>query len=85
MTGLVPVIHVVKPPEKLRIGRKRSRVDGRDEPGHDGKGSLNGAACAYLSAYGDEPGHDGEGISNCTACAYLSAYVQERGEANPRF
>jgi hypothetical protein len=31
MTGLVPVIHVVKPPEKLRIGRKRRRVDGRDK------------------------------------------------------
>jgi hypothetical protein len=28
MTGLVSVI-VVKPPEKLRIGRKRRRVDGR--------------------------------------------------------
>ena len=40
MTGLVPVIHVVKPPETLRIGRKRRRVDGRDEPGHDGKGGL---------------------------------------------
>jgi fatty-acyl-CoA synthase len=46
MTGLVPVIHVVKPPEKLRIGRKRSRVDGRDKPGHDGEGGLNGTACA---------------------------------------
>jgi hypothetical protein len=33
MTGLVPVIHVVEPPEKLRIGQNRSRVDGRDEPG----------------------------------------------------
>ena len=33
MTGLVLVIHVVKSPEKLPIGRKRSRVDGRDEPG----------------------------------------------------
>jgi hypothetical protein len=41
MTGLVPVIHVVKPPESLRIGRKRSRVDGRDEPGHDGEARLN--------------------------------------------
>jgi hypothetical protein len=48
MTGLVPVIwpnasafgDVVKPPEKLRIGRKRRRVDGRDKPGHDGEGSL---------------------------------------------
>jgi len=47
MTGLVPVIHVVKPPEKLRIGRNRSRVDGRDKPGHDGEGGLNGTACAY--------------------------------------
>jgi hypothetical protein len=54
MTGLVPVISadasafgdVVRPPEKLRIGRKRSRVDGRDKPGHDGEGSLNGVACA---------------------------------------
>jgi hypothetical protein len=36
MTGLVPVIHVVKLPEELRTGRKRSRVDGRDESGHDG-------------------------------------------------
>ena len=42
MTGLFPVIHVVKPPEKLRIGLKGSRVDGRDKPGHDGKGGLNG-------------------------------------------
>jgi hypothetical protein len=41
MTGLVPVIHVVNPPEKLRISRKRSRVDGRDEPGHDGNGGSN--------------------------------------------
>jgi hypothetical protein len=47
MTGLVPVIHVVKPPEKLRIGRNRSRVDGRDKPGQDGEGGLNGTACAY--------------------------------------
>jgi hypothetical protein len=38
MTGLVPVIPVVKLPGKLRIGRKPSRVDGRDEPGHDGEG-----------------------------------------------
>jgi hypothetical protein len=37
MTGIVPVIRpkasafgeVVKPPEKLQIGRKRRRVDGR--------------------------------------------------------
>jgi|HubBroStandDraft_1064217.scaffolds.fasta_scaffold482972_2 hypothetical protein len=43
MTGLVPVIHVVKP-ETLRIGRKRSRVDGRDKPGHDGKGRVLAAA-----------------------------------------
>jgi hypothetical protein len=43
MTGLVPVIHVVKP-ETLRIGRKRSRVDGRDKPGHGGKGRVLAAA-----------------------------------------
>jgi hypothetical protein len=36
MTEFVPVIHVVKPPEKLRIGRNRSDAAGRDEPGHDG-------------------------------------------------
>jgi len=47
MTGLVPVIYVVKLPEKLRIGRNRSHVDGRDKPGHDGEGGLNGTACAY--------------------------------------
>jgi hypothetical protein len=52
---------VVRPPEKLRIGRKWSRVDGWDQPGHDGEGSLNGVACAYLSAYRDEPGHDRKG------------------------
>jgi hypothetical protein len=48
MTGLVPVIRpnasafgdVVKLPEKFRIGRKRRRVDGRDEPGHDGTGGF---------------------------------------------
>ncbi len=63
MTGLVPVIHVVKPPETLRIGRKRSRADGRDnprdKPGHDGKGSLNGTACAYgvLAAAFSERGY----------------------------
>jgi hypothetical protein len=31
---------VVRPPEKLRIGRKWSRVDGWDEPDHDRKGSA---------------------------------------------
>jgi hypothetical protein len=36
MTGLVPVIHVVEPSEKLKLAGKRSRMDGRDEPGHDG-------------------------------------------------
>jgi hypothetical protein len=55
MTGLVPVIHVVTPPEKLRIGRNRCRVVGRDKPGHDGEGSLNGTACAYPSAYAPGP------------------------------
>jgi hypothetical protein len=54
MNGLVPVTHVVKPPEMLRIGRKRRRVDGRDKPwdkpGHDGEGSLNDTACVYPSA-----------------------------------
>jgi hypothetical protein len=37
MTGLVPVIHVVQPPDCPQIVWKRRRVDGRDEPGHDGK------------------------------------------------
>ena len=63
MTGLVPVISaerkrigdVVKLPEKLRIGRKRRRVDGRDEPGHDGNGSLNGSTCADPSAHAPGP------------------------------
>jgi len=58
MTGLVPVIHVVKPPEKLLIGRKRRRVDDRDEPGHDGEGSLNGAVRPYRSGVG-LPGREG--------------------------
>jgi len=40
MTGLVPVIHVVKLPESFRSGRRRRHVDGRDKPGHDGKGGL---------------------------------------------
>jgi hypothetical protein len=40
MTGLVPVIHVVMLPENLPIVRKRRRVDGRDEPRHDGKGAI---------------------------------------------
>jgi hypothetical protein len=52
MTGHVPVIRpnasafgdVVEPPDKLRIGRNRGRVDGRDEPGHDGEGSRNDTA-----------------------------------------
>jgi hypothetical protein len=52
ITGLVPVSQpnanafgdVVKPPEKLWIGRNRRRVDGRDKPRHDGKGGLNGIA-----------------------------------------
>jgi hypothetical protein len=63
MTGLVPVIRpnasafgdVVKLPEKFRIGRKRRRVDGRDEPGHDGEGGLNGTACAYPKPAEPEP------------------------------
>jgi hypothetical protein len=37
MTGLVPVIHAVKLPEKFQMTRRRRRVDGRDKPGHDGK------------------------------------------------
>jgi hypothetical protein len=48
MTGLVQVIHVAKLPEKLRIGRKRSRVDGRDKPGHDGKAAYCGPWVASL-------------------------------------
>jgi hypothetical protein len=39
---------VVKPPKKLRIGWKRSRVDGRDKPGNDGKGSLSGTRCGFF-------------------------------------
>jgi hypothetical protein len=31
MTGLVPVIHVVKPPESFGLAGN-GRVDGRDEP-----------------------------------------------------
>ena len=54
MTGLVPVIYVVKLPEKLRIGRNRSRVDGRDKPGHDGEGSLNGTASLILALMGPD-------------------------------
>jgi hypothetical protein len=52
MTGLFPVIYVVKLPEKLRIGRNRSRVDGRDKPGHDGEGGLNGTASLILALMG---------------------------------
>jgi len=64
MTGLVPVIpanasafgDVVKPPEKRLIGRKRSRVDGRDEPDHDGILFENnrGGTSASLPAAGVE-------------------------------
>jgi hypothetical protein len=32
MTELIPVIHVVKPPGSLRIGRKRCGVDDRTSP-----------------------------------------------------
>jgi hypothetical protein len=39
MAGLVPVIHVVKPPGRLRSAERR-RVDGRDKPGHDGTGGF---------------------------------------------
>ncbi len=38
MTGLVPVIHVVQPPANPQMVWKRRHVDGRDKPGHDGKG-----------------------------------------------
>ena len=52
MTGLVPVIHVVKPPECFRIGRKRSGVDDRDKPGHDGKGGLTEQHALILAPKG---------------------------------
>ena len=50
MTGLVPVIHVIMPPERLRRGQRRRHVDGRDKPGHDGKGGLT-AAYPYIPRY----------------------------------
>ena len=50
MTGFVPVIHVVKLPESLQSGQKRRHVDGRDEPGHDGKGGLS-APYPYIPRY----------------------------------
>jgi hypothetical protein len=56
MTGLVPVIHVVKPPESFRIGRKRSGVDDRDKPGHDGKGSLTAQHAFILAPRGSGVG-----------------------------
>jgi hypothetical protein len=43
MTGLVLVIHVVRPPDCPQIVRKRRHVDGRDKPGHDGKGGTGGS------------------------------------------
>jgi hypothetical protein len=51
MTGLVTVIRpnasafgdVVRPPDCPQIVRKRRHVDGRDKPGHDGKGGSGGS------------------------------------------
>jgi hypothetical protein len=51
MTGLVPVIHLVGPPERFGSGRKRRHVDGRDKPGHDGGGGFSPFE-SYTSAYG---------------------------------
>jgi hypothetical protein len=58
MTGLVPVIRpnasafgdVVEPTDKLRIGRNRGRLDGRDKPGPDGEGSWNDTAFEKTSS-----------------------------------
>jgi hypothetical protein len=37
MAGLVPAIHAVGPRADLASRAQRRRVDGRDEPGHDGE------------------------------------------------
>ena len=44
MTGLIPVIHVVQPPDTRETIERRRRVDGRDKPGHDGGRGVKAAA-----------------------------------------
>ena len=42
MAGLVPANHVDKLRKMFRRCVRPGRVDGRDEPGHDGKDSISG-------------------------------------------
>jgi fatty-acyl-CoA synthase len=61
-------------------------VDGRDEPGHDGEGSLNGQACAYPSAHspGASPQAAGRGAPT-PARAWLRALeTTARATRDPR-
>jgi hypothetical protein len=39
MAGLVPAIHAVRRALGVALERRRSGVDGRDKPGHDGNGA----------------------------------------------